>query len=203
MTDNLVYINLETEKGFLKSVNKEIKAIHNILSYLPSRSRPKFTFTQTANETTFYNKLVSTNRLVHISGHGSPLGYIQSTNRKNSSKNLLLSDLVDYFEDEDYFLDLDCLILDSCWSAGFLWRKKIARIANPNRNLILIAAIRPLKYEHAEEFFEYFYSWLLKDPLPKNRDKFQDLVRESFNVAQYNYLINHKIKISVMRIVEL
>lgn len=191
MTD-IAFINLElVQENFIETVNHEKAALRRIVRALPPEDRPSIRFHNVTDSHAIYNAIVSANRIVHITAHGSRRGRLQSTNDFDGRVLHELKTLADYLEENDLYLDLDVIILDACFSAHLAWRKQLTRMVGPGKTILLIGSVRTLKFDHAEQFFSVFYSSLLAKKLPKGRAALRDRAKAAFGNAQADFTGNH------------
>jgi hypothetical protein len=190
---DIVFLNLErVERKFLKVVAKERQALKTASLQLPRTQRPTFRNVDATSPLGIYNAVVSAKRIIHIAAHGQYFGAkIRATSPAKGATGYSLAQFADELEASNSFLDVDCIILDSCYSAGYPWRKQLQRIVGPGKEIVVISSAWGLEYKQAEVFFRDFYSYLLETRLPRSRADFRERVKAAFNSAQYDYLYTH------------
>lgn len=186
---DITFLNLElAEKEFVESVKRERASLKKHVRKLPALDQPSVSFVDTTDEIQMHNAIVSSKRLVHIAGHGDPAGGINSGNSREGAARHALRAFADYLVANDEFLNVDVVVLDSCFSAGYLWRKQLSRIVGPGQEMVFIGSSFRLPYTQAETFFNDFYEVLLESKLPAGRLALQNRVRKEFNEAQDRHI---------------
>lgn len=189
---DITFLNLElTDPEFLKSVRQERAALKKHIKKLQDSDRPSVSYVNATSENRIHNAIVATKRIIHIAGHGDPFGGIHSGDTELGNSRHKLAKFSDYLVDNNEYLDVDVVILDSCWSSLYSWRRQIARIVGPGREMIIIGSARKLSMDQALEFFDNFYGELLSRPLPKTRRALSKRVYQAFEEAQRVYLTEH------------
>jgi len=186
---DITFLNLElSDEAFVACVRNEQASLKKIVRKLPTLDRPSVSYVDATNEIKMHNAMVSTKRLLHIAGHGDFFGGIHSGNSQKRQERHSLKTFADYLDDNDEFLDVDVVVLDSCWSSTYLWRKQLSRIVGENREMIFIGSAWQLPFDQAETFFNDFYEVLLERKIPAGRKAFQNRVRQSFREAQDRHI---------------
>lgn len=186
---DIVFLNLERQDDeFLACVRNEQHSLKSIIRNLPIAERPSLKLIDAYNPTTIHNGIVSASRILHISGHGQYFGNILASTPTKGSKTYSLQTFCDHLVEQNEYLDLDCVVLDSCYSAGRPWLKQLNRIVGPSRKLVVIGSSFALPFSQAETFFDHFYSRLLQRRLPLSRPGLRTRIYDSFNAAQLKYI---------------
>jgi len=188
----IVFLNLEkSDSDFVDCVENEKSELRRIVRQMPIVARPSVKYIDATDEIGIHNAIVSATKILHIAGHGRYFGTIASSSSKKGSQLHRLEKFADYLESRNEYLDVDCVILDSCYSAGLPWRIQLQRVLGPNRKMIIIGSSLGLPFKQAEEFFANFYSALLSRKLPTRKSALFERIYDSFNEAQSSYISEH------------
>jgi len=200
----IIFLNLEkTDSNFVDCVYNQKSDLRRIVRRMPVAARPSVKYVNATDEIGIHNTIVSATKILHIAGHGSYFGTIASSGSKSGPQLHRLKKFADYLESRNEYLDLDCVILDSCYSAGLPWRIQLQRLIGPKREMIIIGSSLGLPFSQAEEFFANFYGALLAKKLPTRKTALFERIYDSFNEAQGNYISEHdwwsKLRITTLR----
>jgi len=188
----IVFLNLENaDKVFVECVENEKRELRRLVRNLSPADRPSIKYIDAENEVEIHNAIVSATKILHIAGHGHYFGKIQSASKTGSRTLNRLKSFSDFLVSRNEYLDISCVILDSCFSAGFPWRYQLARALGPNREITVLGSSLKIGYKEAEEFFANFYGTLLATKLPARRRSLRTRIESAFNSAQNSYLDDH------------
>lgn len=190
---DILILNIDRQdEAMVDAYRKYRKWLRTLVAQSPNPEKmPELKFLQSSNLETCYQAITETRRIVHVLGHGTLTGSIRAESPAGRGQAVWLAQLAGALEANDENLNLDCVILDSCFSAGFMWRYQIGLLAPTDDDMLVIGSSLLLPFPQAEFFFYRFYSELLSGPLSRRRDLRLDAVRDAFNFAQDEYKLAH------------